>query len=72
VSPEAPSAAVDPDASVQESAAWADLRLQPGDMVVDQVIARVETALRVRLDRETMLRKRRTVSARSDRGTWVR
>lgn len=64
--------AVDPDAPVQVAAGWADLRRQPSDVVVDQVIAWVETALRVQLDRGTLLRKRRTVSARSDRGTWVR
>jgi hypothetical protein len=49
-------------------AAPGDLRLEP----YDGVIARVEQALGVRLDRATLLRKRRTIGARSDRGTWVR
>jgi hypothetical protein len=48
------------------------LRRLASDAVVDQVIDRVEAALRVRLDRGALLRKRRTVSARSDQGTWVR
>lgn len=32
----------------------------------------MERSLQVRLDRETVVRKRRTVGARTDRGTWVR
>lgn len=32
----------------------------------------MESALHTRLDRETVVRKRRTVGARTDRGTWVR
>ena len=47
----------------------------PGDLRVDLydgVVARVEQALGVRLDRAALLRKRRTISACSDRGTWVR
>ncbi|MFI5616531.1 hypothetical protein [Streptomyces sp. NPDC051567] len=45
-----------------------DLRVEP----VDGVIRRVQAALRLRLDPGTLVRKRRTVGARSDRGTWVR
>lgn len=45
-----------------------DLRKQS----VDPVLERVEQSLQVRLDRDTVVRKRRTVGARSDRGTWVR
>jgi hypothetical protein len=70
VTPEA--LAADPDASARVAAGWADLRRPPSDVIVDEVIGRVEAALRVRLDRGALLRKRRTVSARSDRGTWVR
>ena len=39
---------------------------------VDEVLARVERSLQVGFDRETVVRKRRTVGARTDRGTWVR
>lgn len=39
---------------------------------VDEVLQRVEQAFRVRLDLDTMVRKRRTVGARTDRSTWVR
>ncbi|MEV4096425.1 aminoglycoside phosphotransferase [Streptosporangium saharense] len=39
---------------------------------VDEVLGRVERALGVRLDRESLVRKRRTLGAVSDRGTWVR
>jgi hypothetical protein len=70
VTPEA--VAADPDAPARVPAGWSDLRRPPSDALVDQVIARVEAALRVRMDRGALLRKRRTVSARSDRGTWVR
>ncbi|MGH3933620.1 MAG: hypothetical protein ACRDS1_01325 [Pseudonocardiaceae bacterium] len=45
-----------------------DLRTQPFDDVLD----RVERRLDVRLDRATLVRKRRSLGARSDRGTWVR
>ena len=45
-----------------------DLRKQP----VDDVLNRVEAGLGVVLDREAVARKRRSVGARSDRGTWVR
>lgn len=37
----------------------------------EDVIARVERALGIRLDHPTLLRTRRAVSGRSDRGTWV-
>jgi hypothetical protein len=39
---------------------------------VDEVIERVEVALQTHLDRSSAVRKRRTVGARSERGTWVR
>lgn len=45
-----------------------DLRKQP----VDDVLERVERRLDVGLDRATLVRKRRTLGARSQRGTWVR
>ncbi|MEU6666248.1 hypothetical protein [Streptomyces sp. NPDC046727] len=45
-----------------------DLRTEP----VDQVLGHVERSLRTRMDRDTVVRKRRTVGARTDRGTWVR
>ncbi|MGW1194415.1 hypothetical protein ACWD4B_00950 [Streptomyces sp. NPDC002536] len=45
-----------------------DLRHEP----VDEVLDRVEQAFQVRLDRRTTVRKRRSVGARTDRGTWVR
>lgn len=45
-----------------------DLRQQP----VDEVLDRVERQLAVGLDRAGLVRKRRSVGARSDRGTWVR
>lgn len=45
-----------------------DLRVQP----VDQALSRVERALGVRFDPETVVRKRRTVGARTHRDTWVR
>ncbi|MFD7834444.1 hypothetical protein [Streptomyces sp. NPDC059761] len=44
------------------------LRWQP----VDDVLERVEQALHVRLDRQALLRKRRSLDDRSERGTWVR
>lgn len=46
---------------------WRDLRNEP----VDGVLFRVEAGLGVVLDRESVQRKRRSVGARSDRGTWV-
>lgn len=46
----------------------ADLRVGPLDGVLDEV----ERALRTQLDRGSLVRKRRTVGAPSDRGTWVR
>lgn len=45
-----------------------DLRKQP----VEDLLARVERALGVGLASETVVRKRRSVGARSDCGTWVR
>ncbi|MDF3141590.1 MULTISPECIES: hypothetical protein [unclassified Streptomyces] len=45
-----------------------DLRIEP----VDQVLDHVEHSLQVHLDRGTVLRKRRSVGARTDRDTWVR
>ncbi|MFE9968814.1 hypothetical protein [Streptomyces sp. NPDC005525] len=45
-----------------------DLRKEPVEAVLD----RVERSLGVRLDHETVVRKRRSVGARTGRGTWVR
>ncbi|MCP3821374.1 hypothetical protein NLX86_25745 [Streptomyces sp. A3M-1-3] len=45
-----------------------DLRKEPVEAVLD----RVERSLGVRLDHETVVRKRRSVGARTDRGSWVR
>ncbi|WP_171170668.1 hypothetical protein [Streptomyces sp. I05A-00742] len=45
-----------------------DLRIAPIDDVLDQV----ERALWTQLDRSTLVRKRRSLGARTDRGTWVR
>lgn len=45
-----------------------DLRRQ----AIDDVLDHVEKGLQVRLDRRTLVRKRRSVGAGSDRGTWVR
>jgi len=45
-----------------------DLRVQP----VDEVIDRVERSLQVRLHPDTVVRKRRSAGARTDRDTWVR
>ncbi|MER6332675.1 hypothetical protein ABT298_25795 [Streptomyces sp. NPDC001034] len=45
-----------------------DLRVQP----VDEVLARVEGSLQVRLLPDTVVRKRRSVGARTSRDTWVR
>ncbi|GAA0352944.1 hypothetical protein [Streptomyces blastmyceticus] len=39
---------------------------------VDRVLDHVEQALQVRLDRASVVRKRRSVGALSDRDTWVR
>ncbi|MFG2439689.1 hypothetical protein [Streptomyces sp. NPDC048508] len=49
-------------------AAQVDLRRQP----VEDVLERVEEALHVRLDREALVRKRRSLGGRTERGTWVR
>ncbi|MFF4568844.1 hypothetical protein [Streptomyces sp. NPDC001410] len=45
-----------------------DLRVES----VDHVLDRVERSLDTCLDRDTVVRKRRTVGAQTDRGTWVR
>ncbi|WP_416986149.1 hypothetical protein [Streptomyces sp. T028] len=45
-----------------------DLRRESLDGVLD----RVERSLQVRLDLQTVVRKRRTIGARTDRDTWVR
>jgi hypothetical protein len=45
-----------------------DLRTQP----VEDVLSRVEGSLSLRLDRRTLVCKRRSLGARSSRGTWVR
>ncbi|MBL3671149.1 hypothetical protein JL475_35520 [Streptomyces sp. M2CJ-2] len=45
-----------------------DLRVQP----VDEVLDRVARSLQVRLLPDTVVRKRRSVGARTDRDTWVR
>ncbi|MGW0879524.1 hypothetical protein [Streptomyces sp. NPDC002671] len=45
-----------------------DLRVKP----IDQVLDHVERSLRTCLDRDTVVRKRRTVGARTSRETWVR
>ncbi len=46
----------------------ADLRVEPAGEVLD----RVGTSLRTHLDRGTVVRKRRSVGARTACGTWVR
>ncbi|QTZ93274.1 hypothetical protein [Streptomyces auratus] len=48
--------------------ASADLRVEP----LDGVLNEVERALRTQLDRGSLVRKRRTLGAPTDRGTWVR
>ncbi|WP_369186548.1 hypothetical protein [Streptomyces sp. R08] len=45
-----------------------DLRVQP----VDEVLDRIERSLQVHLVPGTLMRKRRSVGARTDRDTWVR
>lgn len=45
-----------------------DLRREP----VDDILERVEQSLQVRIDRDTVVHKRRSVGGRTDRGTWVR
>ncbi|MGW0574992.1 hypothetical protein ACWD25_03300 [Streptomyces sp. NPDC002920] len=45
-----------------------DLRVQP----VDEILDRVEHSFQVRLNLDTVVRKRRSVGARTDRNTWVR
>ncbi|WP_330332258.1 hypothetical protein OHS33_22820 [Streptomyces sp. NBC_00536] len=49
-------------------AAHVDLRRQP----VEDVLERVEEALHVRLDRQALVRKRRSLGGPTERGTWVR
>ena len=53
--------------SVSNGAA-VDLRVES----VEDVLERVEKSLQVRLDRGTVVRKRRSVGARADRQSWVR
>jgi hypothetical protein len=50
------------------SARALDLRVER----VDDVLERVEKSLHVRLDRNSVVRKRRSIGARTHRGTWVR
>ncbi|MEO6083525.1 MAG: hypothetical protein ABIQ18_10520 [Umezawaea sp.] len=50
------------------TAAALDLRARPRD----DVLRHVEQALHVRLDPATEVRKRRSIGAATDRGTWVR
>ncbi|QQC90588.1 hypothetical protein [Streptomyces alfalfae] len=45
-----------------------DLRVQP----VDETLDRVERSLQTRFDPNTVVRKRRSVGARTNRDTWVR
>jgi hypothetical protein len=45
-----------------------DLRVEPIDDVVDDV----ERSLQTQFDRNTLVRKRRSLGARTGRGTWVR
>lgn len=45
-----------------------DLRVEP----VDDVLEHVERSLQMQLVRDTVVCKRRSVGARTDRGTWVR
>ncbi|WP_329559028.1 hypothetical protein [Streptomyces uncialis] len=45
-----------------------DLRVEPVDTVLDEV----ERSLRTWVDRHTLVRKRRSIGARTDRDTWVR
>jgi hypothetical protein len=45
-----------------------DLRVEP----IDEVLDRVERSLQARLDRNSIVRKRRSVGGRTDRDTWVR
>lgn len=40
--------------------------------VIDDALARVEKALDVRLELSTAVRKRRSLGAATDRGTWIR
>ncbi|MFF8695977.1 hypothetical protein ACF08W_27595 [Streptomyces sp. NPDC015144] len=53
--------------SVSAAAAF-DLRVESVDIVLDEV----ERMLMTRLDRATLVRKRRSLGARTDRDTWVR
>lgn len=56
------------DVSAQPASQRYDLRRTD----VGDALERVETALRVRLDHERAVRKRRSIGAASDRGTWIR
>ncbi|MFG2483348.1 hypothetical protein ACGFSI_11405 [Streptomyces virginiae] len=55
-------------ASPLPTAARVDLRVQP----IDAVLERVNQALGVRIERNTVVRKRRSVGGQTDHGTWVR
>ncbi|MFF5488779.1 hypothetical protein [Streptomyces virginiae] len=55
-------------ASSLPTAADVDLRVQP----IDDVLERVDQALGVRLERNTVVRKRRSIGGQTDHGTWVR
>ncbi|MEU9026776.1 phosphotransferase [Streptomyces sp. NPDC048383] len=50
------------------AAVHVDLRRMP----IDDVLDRVDQCLQLRLDRDTVVRKRRSLGAPTDRGTWVR
>lgn len=50
------------------SARSVDLRVEP----VDNVLDHVARSLQVELGRDAVVRKRRSVGARTDRRTWVR
>ena len=50
----------------------AHLRLDLRTVTLEDVLDRVEHALGVRLERAAAVHKRRTIGARTDRGTWVR
>lgn len=50
----------------------AHLRPDLRTVALDDVLDRVERSLGLRLERGAAARKRRTIGARSDRGTWVR
>lgn len=49
-----------------------DLRSQSAAELLDRVVSRVEAAMQVQLDRTSLVRKRRSIGGRTERGTWVR